>query len=93
LAASRPATDGASAGSSSSKDTEIQGIFVVRRGRAEFVPVATGIMGVTDIEIMSGVSDGDQIITGSYKVLRTLKPDARVKIDNSPPKVTDDNRS
>src|SRR6266853_2369003 len=93
LAASRPATDGASAGPSSSKDTEIQGIFIVRRGRAEFVPVATGIMGVTDIEVMSGVNEGDQIITGSYKALRTLKPDARVKIDNSPPKVTDDNRS
>ncbi len=93
LAASRPALGGAPVGSSSSKDTEIQGIFVVRRGRAEFVPVATGIMGVTDIEVMSGVSEGDQIITGSYKALRTLKPDARVKIDNSPPKGTDDNRS
>jgi HlyD family secretion protein len=43
-------------------------------------------MGVTDIEIMSGVHEGDQIITGSYKALRTLKPDARVKVDNSPPK-------
>jgi HlyD family secretion protein len=93
LAASRPSPDAASTGSSSSKETEIQGIFVVRRGRAEFVPVATGIMGVTDIEVMSGVNEGDQIITGSYKALRTLKPDARVKIDNSPPKVTDDNRS
>jgi HlyD family secretion protein len=93
LAASRPAQDTGSAGSSSSKDTEIQGLFVVRRGRAEFVPVATGIMGVTDIEVMSGVAEGDQIITGSYKALRTLKPDARVKVDNSPPKVTDDNRS
>jgi HlyD family secretion protein len=102
LAASRPAPDGASAGSassnsssssSSSRDTEIQGIFVVRRGRAEFVPVATGIMGVTNIEVLSGVSEGDQIITGSYKALRTLKPAARVKINNSPPKVTDDNRS
>jgi len=94
LAASRPAPDGASGGSassSSSRDTEIRGIFVVRRGRAEFVPVATGIMGVTDIEVLSGVSEGDQIITGSYKALRTLKPDARVKIDNSPPKVTNDN--
>ena len=91
LAASRPAQDGAPAGSSSPKDTEIQGIFVVRRGRAEFVPVTTGIMGVTDIEVMSGINEGDQIITGSYKALRTLKPDARVKIDNSPPKVVDDN--
>jgi HlyD family secretion protein len=93
LAASRPAPDAGSAGPSSTKDTEIQGIFVVRRGRAEFVPVETGIMGVTDIEVTSGVNEGDPIITGSYKALRTLKPDARVKIDNSPPKVTDDNRS
>jgi HlyD family secretion protein len=93
LAASRPAPDAASAGSSASKNTEIQGIFVIRRGRAEFVAVTTGIMGVTDIEVMSGVNEGDEIITGSYKALRTLKPDARVKIDNSPPKVTDDNRS
>jgi HlyD family secretion protein len=86
LAASRPATDSASAGAASSQNDEIQGIFVVRNGRAQFVPVGTGIMGVTDIEIMSGVQEGDQIITGSYKALRTLKPDARVKVDNSPPK-------
>jgi HlyD family secretion protein len=94
LAASRPAPNAGSAGTTSSeKNPEIQGLFVIRRGRAEFVPVTTGIMGVTDIEVMSGVNEGDQIITGSYKALRTLKPDARVKIDNSPPKMTDDNRS
>src|SRR5882724_11787263 len=96
LAAGRPAPDGTSAASSSSpnsKDAEIQGIFIIRGGHAEFVPVATGIMGVTDIEVMSGVNEGDQIITGSYKALRTLRPDARVKVDNSPPKVTDDNQS
>jgi HlyD family secretion protein len=95
LAAGRPVTDATSVPSysSNSKDAEIQGIFVVRGGHAEFVPVATGIMGVTDIEIMSGVNEGDQIITGSYKALRTLKPDARVKVDNSPPKVADDNQS
>ena len=66
---------------------------MVRKGRAEFVPVTTGIMGVTDIEVLNGVSEGDQIITGSYKTLRTLKPDSRVKVDNSPPKVTDDSRN
>jgi len=93
LAAGRPAPEGAAILPAASKDTEIQGIFVVRGGRAEFVPVSTGIMGVTDIEVTSGVNEGEQIITGSYKALRTLKPDARVKVDNSPPKVTDDNRS
>ena len=46
-------------------------------------------MGVTDIELVDGVNEGDQIITGSYKALRTLKPGARVKVDNSEPKVSD----
>ena len=57
------------------------------------MPVATGIIGVTDIEVLTGVTEGDQIITGSYKILRTLKPDARVKVDNSTPKATDDNQN
>jgi HlyD family secretion protein len=66
-------------------------VFVVRNKRAQFVPVATGITGITDIEITSGLQEGDQIITGSYKTLRTLKPDARVKVDNSTPKVAEEN--
>jgi len=56
-----------------------------------FVPVATGITGVTDIEVLNGLQEGDQIITGSYKTLRTLKPDARVKVDNSTPKAAEEN--
>jgi HlyD family secretion protein len=95
LAAARPAADPASSGNASSsaleKNPEIQGVFVVRNRRAEFVPITTGITGVTDIEIISGLQEGDQIITGSYKALRTLKPDARVKVDNSTPKALEEN--
>ena len=58
---------------------EIQGVFVVKDGRALFRPVKTGITGVTDIEILDGLAEGDQIVTGSYKVLRELKPQARVR--------------
>jgi HlyD family secretion protein len=87
LAASNPSS-GADSNSPASS-TEVQGIFVIRDRRAEFVPVNTGIMGVTDIEVLNGVQEGDQVITGSYKTLRTLKPDARVKVDNSTPKVED----
>jgi HlyD family secretion protein len=65
---------------------EIQGVFVVRDKKAEFVPVDTGISGTTDIEITKGLQEGDEIITGSYKVLRTVKPGTSVKIDNSTPK-------
>jgi len=71
---------------SAKQKEEIQGVFVIRNKRAEFVPVETGISGTTDIEVIKGVQEGDEIITGSYKVLRTLKPGTSVKIDNSAPK-------
>jgi HlyD family secretion protein len=75
--------------SKSEKDKEkqeIQGVFVIRKGKAEFVPVETGITGITDIEVIKGLNEGDEIITGSYKILRTLKPGAVVKVDNTAPK-------
>lgn len=67
---------------------EVQGAFVVQGEKAIFKPVQTGITGATDIEVLSGLNEGDQIITGSYKVIRTLRPDARIKVDNKPPVVT-----
>lgn len=77
----------ASAPSDPSKQKEeVQGVFVIRAKKAEFVPVETGIAGTTDIEITQGLQEGDEVITGSYKVLRTLKPGTSVKIDNSTPK-------
>jgi HlyD family secretion protein len=65
---------------------EIQGVFVIRKNKAEFVQLETGIAGTTDIEVVKGLQDGDEIVTGSYKVLRTLRPGASVKVDNSAPK-------
>lgn len=62
---------------------EIQGVFVIRGNKAVFVPVKTGITGTTNIEVTDGLKAGDQIVTGSYQVLRTLKPGATIKIDNS----------
>lgn len=63
---------------------ELQGVFVLRNKRdAEFVPVATGISGTTDIEVINGLKEGDEIVTGSYKVLRTLRNGVNVKVDNT----------
>jgi HlyD family secretion protein len=53
------------------------------RRKAEFVPVKTGITGATDIEVLGGLKDGDQIITGTYKVIRTLRNFAKVKVNNT----------
>ncbi len=75
---------------SGKKDEEIQGVFVVRNRKAEFVTVTSGVTGTTDIEVLDGLQEGDEIITGSYKVLRTLRPGSGVKIDNSAPKKEDE---
>jgi HlyD family secretion protein len=64
---------------------EVQGVFVVNGEKAEFKPVTTGITGATDIEVLSGLNPGDQIVTGSYQVIRTLRNDAKIKVDNKPP--------
>jgi HlyD family secretion protein len=77
----------------SNDKTEVQGVFVIRNHKAEFVPVETGIAGTTDIEVLQGLKDGDEIITGSYKVLRTLKPGSGVKVDNSAPKKLEEEES
>jgi HlyD family secretion protein len=68
---------------------EVQGVFVVRGERAEFLKVDTGITGTSDIEVTSGLKEGDEIITGSYKVIRTLRNEAKIKVDNKAPVKTD----
>jgi HlyD family secretion protein len=87
LAAPPPAAPG------DPKKDEVQGVFVVNGKKAIFRPVETGITGVTDIEVTKGLQVGDEIVVGSYKALRTLKPEASVKIDNSAPKKQDDQQS
>ena len=69
---------------------EVQGVFVIRNGKAEFLPVETGITGTTDIEVLNGLKAGDEIVTGSYKVLRTMRPGASVKVDNTVPEKKED---
>ncbi len=76
--------------SKTKKQDDVQGVFLVRNKKAVFVPVTTGITGTTDIEVIDGLKEGDEVITGSYKILRTLRPGSSVKIDNTAPKKEDE---
>jgi HlyD family secretion protein len=67
-----------------------QGVFVVEkdkhgRQRAKFVPVTTGITGATDIEVLTGLNVGQEVVTGPYKTLRVLKDGALLKRDTETP--------
>ena len=66
---------------------ELTGVFVVKDGKAEFRKLETGITGATDIEVVNGLSEGDEVITGSYKVIKTLRNEAKIKVDNKAPAV------
>jgi HlyD family secretion protein len=63
------------------KGEEKDGVFVVQKDKAVFKPVKTGIMGEADIEITDGLQEGQEIVTGSYKTLRTLKDEGRIKVE------------
>jgi HlyD family secretion protein len=72
----------------SSKSNPVQGVFVVEKDphgrlRAKFVPVSTGITGATDIEVLSGLAPGQEIVTGPYKTLRDLKGGSLLKRDKA----------
>jgi HlyD family secretion protein len=68
------------------KGQEKEGVFVVVAGKASFRPVKTGIIGETEIEIGDGLKEGEEVVTGSYKTLRTLKDQAKVKLEVKKPR-------
>jgi HlyD family secretion protein len=78
-----------SSSSSTTKKEPQQGVYVIENKsgklRARFVPVTTGITGATDIEVLSGLNEGQEIAIGPYKTLRGLKNNALVKRDTAKP--------
>jgi len=65
--------------SANGQKKRLQGVFIVQDGRAIFRPVETGISGEMEIEIVSGLEEGMEVIVGPYRELRTLKHNAIVK--------------
>ncbi len=67
-----------------------QGVFVLDKDshgkqRAKFITVKTGITGATDIEVVGGLTEGQEVVTGPYKTLRILKDGALLKKDTQKP--------
>ncbi len=61
------------------KPKPITGVYILDGNKAKFVEVTTGIIGESDREITSGLSEGQEVITGPSRVLNTLKDGAVVK--------------
>ncbi len=60
---------------------EIEVVFVITGGKAVQRAVETGLADETDVEITSGLADGDQVVSGPYRMLKDLKDGDAVTID------------
>lgn len=76
----RPVSDDSASGGGV---VEREGVFVVRDGKAAFVPVRVGISGDRYFEVLSGLEEGDRVVSGSYEALRDLMDGAPVKVEET----------
>ena len=60
---------------------ETEGVFVFRENRAVFVPVKVGIAGERYFEVLSGVAEGDRVITGPFTSVRARADGSDVRIE------------
>jgi len=65
--------------SGAKKKKEVEGVFVVKDGIANFRPVKVGIAGDEYFEVLEGVKQGETIVAGTYQAIRDLKDSTKVK--------------
>ena len=63
---------------------ETEGVFVLRDGRAVFAPITVGIAGERYFEVLSGVAETDQVITGPFASVRELTDGSAVALQQAP---------
>jgi HlyD family secretion protein len=62
---------------------ETEGVFVVREGKAVFVPIKVGIAGDRFFEVLDGLRPGDQVVTGPYASVRSITDGTAVTAQDS----------
>jgi HlyD family secretion protein len=72
-----------------SEEQKFECVFVNSNGKAKLKVVETGIQDDTNIEIVSGLSEDDEIITGPYNMVsKILKPGDMVEVKNKKAETT-----
>jgi HlyD family secretion protein len=79
---------GAPAAAAPERAEEVEGVFVVRDGTAEFVPVRVGIAGDRYFEVEQGLSGGEIVVAGPYSAIRDLEGGASVRVTTPPQPAT-----
>ena len=81
---SRGAVTRAASNKDKEQKKELEGVFIIDQNNiARFRPVKTGITGESEIEVTENLKEREEIVSGSYQTLRTIKDGAAVKIDKA----------
>ncbi|HMA75671.1 MAG TPA: efflux RND transporter periplasmic adaptor subunit [Candidatus Krumholzibacteriaceae bacterium] len=64
----------------SAERKDIEGVFVISEDKAKFRRIEVGISGSKYFEVVSGLAEGEQVVSGNYKAIRDLEDDQRVEI-------------
>jgi HlyD family secretion protein len=60
---------------------ETEGVFVIKSGVVEYVPIKMGIAGDRYFEVLAGLKPGDQVVTGPYNSVRGLRDGDPVTVE------------
>jgi HlyD family secretion protein len=81
----RPATPAADAPLPAGQSRkEVEGVFLVKDGRATFTAVKTGIAGERFFEVLQGLKEGDEVIIGPFSSVRALQDGGQVRVTAAP---------
>lgn len=76
--------DQSDSGNKKNQKKELEGVFVIDKNNiAHFRDIKTGITGESEIEVLDNLKEGEEIVSGSFQTLRTIKDGAAVKIDKT----------
>ena len=60
----------------------VEGVFLVADGQVRFTPVEVGIAGQEYFEVLSGLSEGDVVVSGPYQIIRTLSDGDAIRVED-----------
>jgi HlyD family secretion protein len=64
-----------------SRAAEVEGVFLMVDGKAEWKPVKVGIAGDRYFEVISGLTGGEQVVSGAYQAIRELEAGAPIRVE------------
>jgi HlyD family secretion protein len=71
-------------GKATGSKKELEGVFVINQNKvARFRTVKTGIAGESEIEVLESLKEGEEVVSGSFQTLRTIKDGAAIRIESS----------